>query len=98
MVVWTLVKTKCFAEKWGILLLYFYVVSAAFRSFNWTLHWIWHDKEDRDQELISTIENIIDCFDEITVILTWTMLYYFIFEMMDLRNKFECETPQQYFQ
>ena len=41
---------------------------------------------------------IFEKVDEFLVVITWITLYYFVFEMESMRNKFESDTHEQHLQ
>lgn len=87
-------KIKCRVEKLGIFILATYSISSITHCINWFLYTMKQNQTSNDFQLL--MEYIIDMIDEIPVILTWTMLYYFIFEMKDLRDKLECQNVKEY--
>ena len=42
------------------------------------------------------VENVFFDLDEIVVVITWIILYIFIFEIEGMRNKFESDSPEQH--
>lgn len=82
-------KIRCRLEKWAIFIIANYLISSVLRVISWALY-VSSSDEDED------VEHFIDLIDEIAVILTWTMLYFFIFEMKDLKDKLESHSPKIY--
>lgn len=84
-----LIRVKCMLERWSILVVLFYILSAVLRAG----HWVTYLVLDAQNPLVN---NIITSVDEIAEIISWAILIYFLFQMIKLRDKFQSSGVEEY--
>ena len=70
-------------ECWSMTVIIFYLFSALLRAGHWVTY-LAIPNEDNDE----SYKNILGSLDEISEIISWTILIYFLFQMHELKNKF----------
>ena len=85
-----LAKMSYRLEKWAAVVLLTYFCSAALCA----ARWIVFMANDSPDDVFT--QNILDSVDQVTEMVTWAISYYFVFEMNELKNKFESETHEEY--
>ena len=83
----TLKKIDFAIEKWAAVLLIMYVLSAVISAISWVLYY------STDATYSIQHRDPLDCMQDFSQIIIFVMLYYFVFELNDLRNKLKSDTP-----